>query len=192
MPPKLKFTKTQIIETAFNLVREKGWGTLTTRSLAEALGTSARPIYSHFNSMDELEAAVAQKGVDLLYDYMIQERTGDPWHDHGIGYALFAQLERRLFRGLNDERHIKYFKEYGEIIWDTLTKSLSDYPPFQGLSEEQIYQVQLTRWLLAHGLAFQLANHTPDVWEGQVVQTMQQGSIAILEGLKLQFKPEAK
>jgi hypothetical protein len=119
---------------------------------------------------------------------MIQARTGDPWHDHGIGYVLFAQDEKRLFRGLNDEKHIKYFKEYGEIIWDTLTKSLSDYPPFQGLSEEQIYQVQLTRWLLAHGLAFQLANHPPAVWAGQIVLTLQQGSTAILEGLKQQFK----
>ena len=192
MPPKFKFSRKEIVETAFELVREKGWTALTTRSLAEVLGTSARPIYSHFKSMDELEAEVAQRGVALLYDYMVQERTGDPWHDHGIGYALFAQSERRLFRGLNDERHIQYFKEYGEIIWDTLTQALSAYPPFQGLSAEQIYQVQLTRWLLAHGLAFQLANHTPDVWEGQVVQTMQQGSIAILEGLKRQFKTESK
>ena len=187
MPPKFKFTKSEIIGAAFELVREKGWTVLSTRTLAEVLGTSARPIYSHFKSMDELEEEVAKRGVDLLYQYMIQARTGDPWHDHGIGYVLFAKEEKRLFRGLNDEKRIKYYKKYGEIIWDTLTKSLAEYLPFRGLSEEQIYQVQLTRWLLAHGLAFQVANHTPDVWAGQVVLTMQQGSTAILEGLKQQF-----
>lgn len=191
MPPKFKFTRVEIVDTAFKLVRAKGWGALSTRSLADALGTSARPIYSHFNSMDELEEELAKKGVELLYEYMIQERTGDPWHDHGIGYVLFAREEKRLFRGLNDEKRIKYYKKYGEIIWDTLTKSLSEYVPFQGLSAEQIYQVQLTRWLLAHGLAFQLANHTPDVWAGQVILTMQQGSTAILEGLKQQFASTA-
>jgi AcrR family transcriptional regulator len=187
MPPKFKFSKNELIDTAFDLVRKNGWSALTTRSLADELGTSARPIYSHFNSMEELEEEIAKKGVDLLYRYMIQERTGDPWHDHGIGYVMFAQDEKRLFLGMNDEKHIKYYKAYGEVIWDTLTESLADYLPFKGLSEEQIYQVQLTRWLMSHGLAFQVANHPPEVWEEKITITMQQGSIAILEGLKQQF-----
>jgi AcrR family transcriptional regulator len=181
-----------MVAAAFDLVRKKGWSALSTRSLADALGSSARPIYSHFKSMEELEEAVAKKGVNLLYDYMIQERTGDPWHDHGIGYVKFAQEESRLFRGLNDEKHIKHYKAYGEIIWQTLTASLSDYPPFQGLTAEQIYQVQLTRWLMAHGLAFQVANQPPDVWAGKITITVQQGSIAILDGLKRQFAPLAE
>ena len=143
MPPKFKFTKEEIIDTAFNLVRQSGWPALSTRSLAEVLGTSARPIYSHFNSMDELEKEIAKRGVDLLYTYMIQERTGDPWQDHGIGYVIFAKEERCLFLGLNDQKHIKFFKEFGEIIWNTLTESLAEYPPFQGLSEEQIYLSEL-------------------------------------------------
>lgn len=188
MPPKFKFTKEQIIEAAFKLVRESGWKALTTRSLAEKLGSSARPIYSYFKSIVELEEEVSKKGVDLLYEYMIPERTGDPWHDHGIGYVLFAQNEKCLFRSLNDDDHIKYFKAHGEIIWNTLTESLSDYPPFKGLTDEQIYQVQLTRWLLAHGLAVQVSTHPPGVWEDDnVVLIIRQGSTAILEGLKQQF-----
>ncbi|MBI9087370.1 MAG: TetR/AcrR family transcriptional regulator [Desulfobacterales bacterium] len=188
MPPKFKFTKAEILDTAFKLVREKGWVALSTRSLANALGSSARPIYSYFNSMDELEVEIVKKGVDLLYGYMTQERIGDPWHDHGIGYVMFAQNEKCLFRALNDEKHIKYFKEFGEVIWNTLTNSLSGYQPFQGLSEEEIYKVQALRWLLAHGLAFQVSNPPPGVWDDEkVFFVMQQGSTAILEGLKLQF-----
>jgi len=188
MPPKFKFTKEQIIKSAFKLVRESGWKALTTRSLAGELGSSARPIYSFFNSMVELEEEVSKKGVDLLYGYMIPERTGDPWHDHGIGYVLFAQNEKCLFRSLNDDDHIKYFKAQGETIWKTLTESLSDYPPFKGLREEQIYQIQLTRWLLAHGLAVQVSTHPPGVWEdNKVAFIIRQGSKAILEGFKQQF-----
>ena len=85
---------------------------------------------------------------------MIRERTGDPWHDHGIGYVMFAQKEKLLFRGLNDEKHITYFKEYGEILWANCSDALTDYPPFADLSDEQIYAVQLYRWLMEHGLAF--------------------------------------
>jgi AcrR family transcriptional regulator len=192
MPPKFKFTRPQIIAAAFDRVRHAGWEALTTRALAAELGSSARPIYSFFKSMVELEAEVCHKGVALLYEYMISERTGDPWHDHGIGYVLFAQKEKRLFRALNDDRHIQYFKAHGEKIWDTLTAALADYPPFQGLTAEQIYQVQLTRWLMAHGLAFQVSTHPPGVWDdATVVQVIQQGSRAILEGLKIQFAQDA-
>ena len=187
MPPKLKFTKQEIVNATFQLVKEQGWSALSTRTLAGVLGTSARPIYSHFDSMDKLEEEIARIGMELLHTYMIKERTGDPWHDHGIGYVVFALEEKCLFRGLNDEKHIKYFKKYGEIIWKSLTDSLSDYPPFQGLSEEQIYQVQLTRWLFAHGFAFQVANDPSEVWDGRIDPMIQQGSIAILEGLKQQF-----
>ena len=191
MPPKPKFSREQMIDTAFSLVRANGWSALSTRSLADALGTSARPIYSHFKSMDALEKEVAKKGVALLYDYMTRNRTGDPWHDHGIGYVKFAQEESCLFRGLNDEKHIQHYKTYGEVIWNALTESLSSYPPFQGLSDEQIYQIQLTRWLMAHGLAFQVANHPPEVWEGKITPIIQQGSLAIADGLKRQFASQA-
>lgn len=190
MPPRFKFTKEEILESAFNLVRQKGWHHLSTRTLAEALGSSSRPIYSFFRSMEELEEGLVKKAVDLLYDHIIRPRTGDPWHDHGIGYVMFAKEERHLFIGSNSEKNIKHFKKYGEVIWNTLTASLADYPPFRGLSEEQIFQVQATRWLLAHGLAFQVSNPPPGVWnEENIIAMIRQGSTAIVEGLRMQFVP---
>ena len=185
MPPKFKFTKEQIIESAFNIVRRKGWENLTTRSLADELGSSARPIYSFFKSMGELEEELVKKAVELLYECMVRERTGDPWIDHGIGYVLFAQEEKHLFRGINNEKNIKYFKKYGDLIWNTLTNSLSDYPAFQGLSADQIYKIQGTRWLFAHGLAFQVSNPPPETWDNKtIINVMKEGSLAILNGLK--------
>jgi AcrR family transcriptional regulator len=185
MPPKFKFTEDEIIDTALDLIRSKSWNALTTRTLAEHLGSSARPIYSYFKSMEALDEAVAQKGVSLLYAHMVQNRTGDPWQDHGIGYVLFAQEEKNLFKGLNDEKRIRYFKKYGDVIWEKLTASLADYPPFKGLSAEQVYQIQLTRWLYAQGLAFQVCNQPPGMWDDEkIIFMMRQGSTAIYEGLK--------
>ena len=153
MPPKFKFTKDQILESSFKLVRRNGWTALSTRSLAAAMGSSARPIYSFFASITELEEEIVRKTVDLLYKNMVRKRTGDLWIDHGIGYVLFAFKEKSLFRAINDENHIKLFKKHGDLIWRTLTDSLANYPAFQGLSEAQIYKIQLTRWLFAHDLA---------------------------------------
>jgi len=188
MPPKFKFTKEEIVDSAFKIVRRKGWGALSTRSLAGELGSSARPIYSFFSSMTILEEEIVKKAVDLLYKYMIRTRTGDPWLDHGIGYVMFALKEKHLFRALNDENHIVFFKKYGDLIWNTLTSALSDYPAFQGLSAEHIYKIQVTRWLFAHGLAFQASNPPPGTWDTKtIISVMQDGSLAILDGLKNQF-----
>jgi len=191
MPPKFKFTKEEITETAFNFVRKNGWYNLTTRTLGKELGTSAKPIYSFFKSMDDLEEELVNKSVALLYKHMIRDRTGDLWIDHGIGYVMFAQKESHLFRGCNNEKNIQYFKAYGEIMWNKCSDSLVDYQPFNGLTEEQIYKVQLTRWLMAHGLAFQVSNPPPDVWDNDnIVLVVQKGSTAILDGLRKQFASE--
>ena len=188
MPPKFKFTREEMVEAAFEIVRRKGWGALSTRSLASELGSSSRPIYSFFRSISELEEEIVKKAVDLLYKYMIRKRTGDSWIDHGIGYVMFASKEKHLFRAVNDENHIAFFKKYGDVIWNTLTSSLSDYPAFQGLSEENIYKIQAIRWLFAHGLAFQASNPPPGTWNNKTIVTvMKEGSLAILDGLKNQI-----
>jgi AcrR family transcriptional regulator len=191
MPPNFKFKKEEIIEAAFTLVKEKGWHNLTTRTLAQQLGASAKPIYSFFKSMDDLEEELVKKSVDLLYEYMCQEVTGDLWIDHGIGYVRFAQHESNLFRGSNNDKNIKHFRVYGELMWAKCTETLSDYEPFKNMTEEQIYRLQVTRWLMTHGLAFQVSNPPPDVWnEERILWVVQNGSIALLEGLKKKFAAE--
>ena len=185
MPPKFKFTHDQILNAALNLIRESGWPALSTRSLASALGTSAKPIYSFFQSMDDLEEALVMETLNLMYSRMTQRITGDPWIDHGIGYVMFAHSESHLFRGSNNEKNIHHFKHYGEAIWKKCTDSLSGYPGFVGLTDDEIYQIQLTRWLLCHGLAFQLSNPPPETWDDEtIIKVIKDGSLAILKGLK--------
>ena len=50
MPPKPKFTKEDIVEAAFNIVREQGWEALTQRSIAQKLNASIGPIYSSLSN----------------------------------------------------------------------------------------------------------------------------------------------
>lgn len=59
MPPKPKFTKEEIVETALKVVSQKGVEGLTAHELGEALGSSARPVFTVFNNMEELLEEVA-------------------------------------------------------------------------------------------------------------------------------------
>ena len=188
MPPKFKFAKDDIIAAGLEIVRHGGWRAFTARSLADALGSSPRPIYSYFNAMEQIEEEIVKRAVDLLHEEMTRTRTGAPWIDHGIGYVMFAHGEKHLFLGVNDENHIHLFKQYGDCIWHSLTAVLSDDPLFRGLTVEQIDLIQATRWLFAHGLAFQLCNPPPGIWtDEKIIEMMQTGSMAIYDGLIQKF-----
>ena len=58
MPPKAKFTKEQVISAALDVVESEGADALTARKLGEKLGSSARPVFTVFNGMDEVQAGV--------------------------------------------------------------------------------------------------------------------------------------
>ena len=99
MPKKAKFTREEITEAAFSLVREEGAKALTARSLAARLGTSTAPIFTVFDSTEALLTAVKERAGALyesyLYDGMKQPL---PFKGAGLAYIRFAKDEPRLFR----------------------------------------------------------------------------------------------
>ena len=62
MPPKPKFTKEEIVQTALEVVSQKGAAALTAQELANALESSARPIFTVFRTMQEVQDAVREAG----------------------------------------------------------------------------------------------------------------------------------
>lgn len=70
MPPKAKFTKEEIIEAAFNIVKTDGFEALTSRALGTHLGSSARPIFTVFKNMDEVQQAVIESAKKLYKEYV--------------------------------------------------------------------------------------------------------------------------
>ena len=58
MGPKVKFTREQIIDAAFEIARTEGIDSITMRKIAEKMGSSVAPIYVNFNNVDELNEAL--------------------------------------------------------------------------------------------------------------------------------------
>ncbi len=160
MPPKTRFSKEDIIEAAFNIVRKNGWTGLSARSIAHELNSSTQPIYSYLKSMKNIEEKVVKKALDLMYEYIITPRTGDVWLDQGIGYVMFARDEKNLFRCTYGEKYWNVRIDYGMRVWELLSEKLSDYHGFKGLSPEQAEEIRTIRWMYVYGLAT-LVNNTP-------------------------------
>ena len=60
MPPKPKFTREEITAAALELVSEQGIEALTARNRGMRLGSSARPIFTVFRSMEEVQQEVLE------------------------------------------------------------------------------------------------------------------------------------
>ncbi len=98
MPPKVRFSREAIRDTAYDIVREQGTVSLTARSLADRLGVSTSPIFTAFSNMDDVLASVR----DLAVSEMDQKISLSVWMSQsfkGLGLSLldFALSERNLF-----------------------------------------------------------------------------------------------
>jgi len=120
------YSRFQIIEAAYELVREKGWDAVSTRAIAKQLGSSTMPIYSHVKSVEELEKELHKKARSLLRHYQQKEYTRHTLLNLAFGYVTFARDEKNLFRFLYLDRPDKvdledistmkkwFFEEFGE------------------------------------------------------------------------------
>jgi len=174
----------EVIEAAFKLVRAKGWSGLTASAIAQALGSSTMPIYSHFKNMDKLQDEVVKKGWILLQDYEAREFTGDAWVDQAIGYINFAKQERQLFLCMFDGRNLKLHREMLLDHWRNLSRLIQGYEPFSDLDEERCLCIRYSRAMLSHGVATAVSMGYGMILEhdGTINEYLTDASQALLKG----------
>lgn len=99
MPPKVKFQKEEIVSAALDITREKGFDALTARETAAKLGVSTRPIFTYFDTMEQLKGEVYACAKELYKTYIL-EGLKAPIPNLGVGqaYIRFAKEEPELFR----------------------------------------------------------------------------------------------
>ena len=99
MPPKVKFLKEEIIEAAVNITRKKGISAVTAREVGAVLGVSSRPLFTYFNSVDELKQEVFIYAENLYKSY-IEKGLHMPIPALGVGlqFVNFAKTEPELYR----------------------------------------------------------------------------------------------
>lgn len=99
MPPKAKFTKEQITNAALGVVSEKGAQALTAKELGAALGTSTTPIFTVFNSMQEVQDAVMLAAMERFEECAHKAaHLGPVFKQVGMQMILFAKEEPKLYQ----------------------------------------------------------------------------------------------
>ena len=152
MPPKIKITKEEIINTALELVRTSGEQSINARTVASALNCSTQPIFSNFSSMEELRGSVIVEAYDLYLGFIKNEVNSGKYPEYkafGMAYIRFAMEEKELFKLLfmrdrtgEDLTPPKDFEQSAEII-----------SKVNGVSIETARLIHLETWTCVHGIA---------------------------------------
>lgn len=186
MPPKTKFTKEQIIQTALELVKTEGKEALTARSLGKKLGTSSCPIFTIFTNMDEVHQSVIQAAQQIYNDYIQKGLQENPaFKGVGMRYIQFAQDEPQLFRllfmkstnSLNVDQLLPRLDENYNLI-------LSSVQTAYELSEEKAKRLYLHMTIYTHGIATFLLQKSYAFTQEEISQMLTEVCMSLLIQMK--------
>ena len=92
MARKKTILKSQILETAYQVVKTEGFEGFTARNIAKKMDCSTQPIYLEFKNMDDLKQELVVK-IKTYIDETIykNERTEDPLLNMCLNYIYFAK-----------------------------------------------------------------------------------------------------
>ena len=170
MPPKVKITKKDIIDTALELCRKHGADSLNARSIAAELGCSTQPVFSNFATMDELSSAVTAAAHGLYLGFLEREVKSGKYPQYkslGMAYIRFAKEEKELFKLLF------MCDRTGEepaptADFDFSVKMIMEA---NGLSKEKAILLHMEMWACVHGIATMFATSFLELDE-KTVSTM--------------------
>lgn len=183
MPPKAKFTQEQIVDVALAIVEKEGFERLTARNLGEKLGSSARPIFTAFDSMDDVINATIKK-ADLIYTSYVDEGLKEPLPFKGVGmtYIRFATERPKLFQLLfmkenGDTPDTKTVLRGIETSYDRILASICDN---YGVDTDTAKKLYLHNWIYSHGIAVLIATKVCAFTKEQVSQMLTDVFVGLL------------
>jgi AcrR family transcriptional regulator len=143
-----------LLDSAESLLARGGESALTLREVAKAARVSHAAPYHHFESREELLAAVGERGFDALTRSMEDARGDERERLVGIceAYVAYAKSHPAVFRVMfgpllaNKRRHAALARA-AERCFGVLVGAS------QALSPDDALELALTGWSLAHGIA---------------------------------------
>lgn len=159
MPRKPKFTKKEVLDSAFSVAQKQGLQAVTAASVAANMGYTGSSLFTHFESMDEIRRAVylmaKQKAMDFFegsIDYF------PAFKELGMRWIRFAKNEPNLYRMLfagNPFTHTEDVAAEFEEIFEPIRKEVAK--TFD-LSEDNAGKLMSGCITQANGIALAIIN----------------------------------
>lgn len=180
MPPKSRFTRSQIVDAALSIARTEGLSAVTARAVAAWLHASPKVIFGLFSGMEELQQELVRAANAVYQSYLEQDiAKGEypPYKASGMSYIRFAMEEKELFRLLfMRDRSREEQPESAEEVRPLIEMIRQN----TGLSEEKAWLFHLELWMYVHGIATTLVTSYAD-WDLSLIS---QTLTDVYQGLK--------
>lgn len=179
IPPKAKFSREEIIEVALDIVRKKGIRALTARELGSALGSSARPIFTAFQNMEEVQAAVIKAAKEIYWSYIANIKD---FRDVGIQYVHFAKKEPKLFHLIFMAEDIESSQLENELDGnkDFLFNNLDIIKEQFHMDTDDAVELWEYFWVFGHGIATLTTTKFADFSDEKIMQMFYNLGIALM------------
>lgn len=187
MPPKAKFTKEEIVEAALNIVKTYGFEALTSRALGTQLGSSARPIFTVFKNMDEVQQSVIKSAKMLYKEYVDKGLTADhPFKEVGTQYILFSVNEPKLFQLLfmSEQPQIPDLSGVLPLIEESYEEILLSIQNDYGINELSAKKLYYHLWIYTHGIATLCATKMCRFTSDEISSMITEVCMSVLKNLK--------
>lgn len=191
MPPSAKFTKEEIVAAALGIVRASGFDALTARALGTALGSSPRPIFTVFQSMEEVQQA-AMQAARSLYNSYIAEAFGpnraypQKFKSVGAQYIRFAGEEPKLFQLLfmRTQETVPNLSQVLGLIEENYGAILGSIQEEYGLGAEEAKKLYWHLWIYSHGVASLCATKMCRFTGAEIGEMMTEVCVSLLRSMK--------
>ena len=183
MAPKYKFTKEEMVEAALQVVRTKGVGGLTAKTMADELGTSTQPIFTSFGSMEGIKREVYAAAVRVYDGYTDAGLKAEvPFFGVGMQYIQFAREEPELYRLLflsreTDLSAMKSMEHLQQLVRPTLMRIYC-----MTSQEADLYFRNL--WLVVHSLSTLIVTGDCPYSDQEIGRILTGFSISICKSIK--------
>ena len=187
MPPKPKFTKEEIVAAALELVSERGIEALTARELGARLGSSARPIFTLFNSMEEVQEEVRAAALKRFKSYAEKAADYTPVYKQvGMQMILFAMEEPHLYQLLymSENTGATNFDAIVARLGDVAQQCVDAIRHDYSLRESEARLLFEHVWISTFGIGALCATGMCDFSEEQIIEMLGHDFVAMLVHIK--------
>lgn len=192
MPPKAKFTKEEIAAAALEIIKEDGVAALTARALSKRLGSSASPVFTLFQNMEEVKWAARALALKEFEAYTADFPDYSPAFKRiGMQMVSYAIHEPELFKLL-------FMQEYPQrqsfdsaianlgSMSDTCTRLIQrDY----AMTAEQAKLLFEQMWVYTFGIGALCAMQVCDFTEEEIAERLGQAFAGMVLFLKSDSVP---
>ncbi|MDO4460275.1 MAG: hypothetical protein Q4C42_09430 [Clostridia bacterium] len=101
MPRKPKFTKEEVIMSAFEVTEKTGLNSVTAASVASNMGYTGSSLFTHFNNMVEIRFEAYLKAKEYAMNFVSDCKNYRPvFKAFGLLWVEFAREKPNLFRAI--------------------------------------------------------------------------------------------